>query len=403
MYFVLPFGMSFQNNVSAKTYWPAMGEHENGGGSAPSTTESARQQVVPCDMDISGIRVFLTTAPGSGKSWNFTVRKNGVDTGVAVVLSDSETYDENLAQTVHFATGDLISIASEPISTPATNAFAVSLLGSTVGPDVQPILARSYNPSTSTTSREGLFGVGNTGGFDAVNSVLVNQHVVAAAGVISGMRVHLDAAPGSGKSYVFSMYKNNGAASMSCTLSNSQVDQNSASTVSVVPGDLIHIDAVPSGTPTQPTNVAFSFIFTPTTPGDMIFGGSTSNMPNPGPSYGAAIGKRTGISGTESSAAPLIFGPYILKKMYVNGDPPTSGKTVTGTLRKTGADTGLTATISNTATAANVASDVPLAAADTIKVKYTSSGGIAAALVLAVGYCLNIPSNDGGSMLPFFD
>ena len=81
--------------------------------------ETDASQVVAIRQTLSDFNMVLTTAPGAGKSWAFTVMKNGVDTDIVVTISGTDTTGADTAHTVVFAPGDTMSIKSIPSGTPA--------------------------------------------------------------------------------------------------------------------------------------------------------------------------------------------------------------------------------------------------------------------------------------------
>jgi hypothetical protein len=76
-----------------------------------SGTELRVQNIIPANGTLKNFFVFIENAPGSGDSWTFVVRKNGVSSAVTCVISGSTaTSCSDLTHTETFAPGDLISI-----------------------------------------------------------------------------------------------------------------------------------------------------------------------------------------------------------------------------------------------------------------------------------------------------
>lgn len=90
------------------------------------TVEANTSIVLSKAATLTHYGVWLGTAPGAGNQRRFTVNKNGVSVGFNVALTDSETYDENSGSSA-FAAGDLVSILSLPLSSPATSTVKVAL------------------------------------------------------------------------------------------------------------------------------------------------------------------------------------------------------------------------------------------------------------------------------------
>jgi hypothetical protein len=65
--------------------------------------------------------------PGVGSSYTFTVRVNGVDTGLSCVVSDYEDSAEDLVNTVVVAQGDLVTISVTPAGSPVPSYYCLAL------------------------------------------------------------------------------------------------------------------------------------------------------------------------------------------------------------------------------------------------------------------------------------
>lgn len=84
------------------------------------SSESATQFPMPGGT-VRQLRVRVPTAPGpaaSGNTWTFTVRKNGVSTGVTCTIFETATSCSDLVNASAFAADDLISLRVDAISNP---------------------------------------------------------------------------------------------------------------------------------------------------------------------------------------------------------------------------------------------------------------------------------------------
>jgi hypothetical protein len=86
---------------------------------AASTVEANMQQGVP-ECLISDFWVSHYTAPGAGKSYTWTVRKNSAATSLGVTLSGTDTTTHNSDYTLTVAADGLITLQSVATSVPAT-------------------------------------------------------------------------------------------------------------------------------------------------------------------------------------------------------------------------------------------------------------------------------------------
>jgi len=66
--------------------------------------------VMPRDGLLRNLHLKTSIAPGVGESVTFTVRKNGVDTGIVVAISGASQVGSDLTNAVSFLAGDVISV-----------------------------------------------------------------------------------------------------------------------------------------------------------------------------------------------------------------------------------------------------------------------------------------------------
>lgn len=70
---------------------------------------------------VSQLYVRLKTAPGIGKSWTFTLRKNGTDTDLTCTISGNDTTGSDLSNSVVLLDDDYVDLKVVPSGTPATS------------------------------------------------------------------------------------------------------------------------------------------------------------------------------------------------------------------------------------------------------------------------------------------
>ena len=74
---------------------------------------------------LSNFGVRMEGSPGGvRKSYIFTVRKNGISTGLTVTVTNAFTFGVNASDSVSFNSGDIISIQCVPIGKPTPQACA---------------------------------------------------------------------------------------------------------------------------------------------------------------------------------------------------------------------------------------------------------------------------------------
>jgi hypothetical protein len=77
-----------------------------------NTNENLVQNVIPAPGTVKNVYVFVERLPSAGKSWTFTLRKNGADTAVTCTINGDGVARQcsDTANTAAFAAGDLISM-----------------------------------------------------------------------------------------------------------------------------------------------------------------------------------------------------------------------------------------------------------------------------------------------------
>lgn len=90
------------------------------------TNEELSRQVLPIGGVVSDLNVGLSAAAGpAGSSYTIIVLKNGATTDLRCTVSVSETTCSDVADSVTFAAGDEISLASSPSATDPTDNLEV--------------------------------------------------------------------------------------------------------------------------------------------------------------------------------------------------------------------------------------------------------------------------------------
>jgi len=248
------------------------------------------RQVWPTDGTFTNLLITLAGAPGTGKSWTFTVRKNGVDTALSVVISDTATTGRDTTHSVAVAPGDLLSLKSVPSGTPSASGWlitvALEFTSTNTGESGYSGQTPTVNLSTSAARYQGVFRLNN--GWNTTSATAGSaRSVVAAAGTVTALYLLLTAAPGAAKSYTFSLYKNGtkqdgsgGTVDTRVIITGAGVTTGSATfSLSVSPGDVLTLECAPTGTPTV-ARASAGVRFVATTDGESQFCGCTSNVPS---------------------------------------------------------------------------------------------------------------------------
>jgi hypothetical protein len=364
-----------------------------------NSTQATRTTVIPVAVDLSNFYFEIDTQPGVGKSFAFTIMKNGVATALTVTISGTNTSAIDNTHTVSFAAGDTVALQCVPSTTPAasTNHYW-TLNAAPTGGNNQPIVVGTTTaPSTSASNYANLHGSGSSGAMWSATET-DKSFPMPTAGSFTNLYINLQTAPASGKSWTYTLMVNGSPSALTATVSNTATTANDTThTVNVSVGDLVSLQITPSGTPTAAGTHGFGLSFNPTTAGESIFSFASVNANSVAAvNYEQPLGLgNNGWSATENIRY-IEFGPYHLTKMYASViTAPGIGKSWTFTMRQNGVDTAVTAVISDTATTATGTGNVTYANGDKAAIESTPSSTPAASGGVHIGYVLTDGSGGG--------
>lgn len=226
------------------------------------------------------------------------------------------------------------------------------------------------------------------------------QQVMPTAGTFRNLRVKMNGTPGAGKSYTFMVRKNGADTSVTCVIADTATSaSDTANSFSVVAGDLVTLKVTPSGTPTGRTP-QWTIEFEGTTSGEsLILGGGLENATAANTTEYNSASASSVFGATETNYSQVVSTPGTIKSLYINqGTAPGLTKQIAYTMRKNGADTALTCTVSGTATTANdTVNSFTVVAGDVITIKYVSS--LAAATSLVMWSTVFVADTNGESLI----
>lgn len=315
-------------------------------------------QVVPVAMSLRNLTINMSnTAPGAGKSWRYTVQKNGVDTALSVLISDSATGGTNNTDVVTFAPGDTMRMALYPTNSPTSASGQFSMLGETLGTDTQPFIMTIPGTVSNSANKWGTpMGGGTTSSGSAVNMLM------PCSGIFSNLRMDLRDAPTSGKSYALTLTQNGSNTALSTTVADAATsNKDTTNQVRVAAGDYVTFAFVPTGTPTA-TGGTYSVLFTPDIKGEsavpfITFASTSNSSTTYNPAYGAfGSGSAPAWDANESLyylRQGLPVGGTVTNMYLRTGLAPGVGKSNVYKLRKNATDTSVAVTIADNNTTGN--------------------------------------------------
>ena len=240
---------------------------------------------------------------------------------------------------------------------------------------IQPILGGNFNGlATSGTNYGGLMG-----GEGWASDPKYFTQVFPIAGTLSNLRILLTAAPGVGKSHVFTVMINGSDTAMVITISDANTSGNYAGGISISAGDYVSIKHTSSGTPAT-AKTAMGVKFDSGVGGAVLVGNRGDSTDVTATEYSGVAGSGGGWGGTEGDHSQVCPVAGNLQNFRVRLDvAPGAGKSQTFTIMKNGSATAVTVTISDSATTgADTTHAVAVAAGDKISVRNTHSGSPAA-------------------------
>lgn len=213
---------------------------------APTHINFAKQ-LCPLNGAVKNFRVNLTQAPGSGKSFTFTLQKNGVDTALVVTIADLDTIGSDTSTSVSVAAGDTLNLKLVPSGTPTSG--TIFRFGMQLQPDVDgeaPVIVNSpASPDNSSTEFLELCGSG-----DWRTSESLKKAPCPGAFDFSDLYGFLTNAPGSGNSWTFAARKGISTQALTITIANSDTTGSDTShTFSATAGQTLDYRSVPSSVP----------------------------------------------------------------------------------------------------------------------------------------------------------
>lgn len=343
------------------------------GSNSFGTTEDWVLQIVPVAGTFRNLRIDNTTEAGSGNSREFRLWVNGATT--ALVASGASTPLTDTSNEVTVSPGDRVSIKYTPTGTPASSTPSFSI---EFEPDLpyKNVLMSGSSTSLSTSARSYGSVVAGRGFF--TGSPDGSELVIPTYTKVEAIYFRVPVAPGVGKNYTISLYKNGSEVSgTTFTISDTSTTGNiTGLSVPLVPGDRIALSALPSGTPTSSNGWNAGILLHSNIDGESIFGGGTSSSPS-NAQFNQFIGMGQSWGSTESPSNEATSGPTTWTaqdfRIWLQ-TAPGAGKSRTFTVRKNRSNSALAVTIANTDTEGVDTSSPNFTSNDEISLRHTQSG-----------------------------
>ncbi len=203
-------------------------------GNTFSGTQNLRAMVVPMACTIKNLYVKLSGSPTAGKSYEFSIYRNGVQEATSVfTVADTATTGsaENIA--IACSPGDTLSFSSISAGTPTARRAS---WGATFQPSIDGTFVLSATTSNMTAAQyNSLQGVSSSSATEASREELI---VGPFSTTLSKLYVSVNTAPGAGTTRVFTLRKNAGSGALTATISGTNTTANdTTNSVSFASGD----------------------------------------------------------------------------------------------------------------------------------------------------------------------
>lgn len=336
-----------------------------GGGNWRTTEDADEIMVLPAAGNISDLRVVLSAAPDTGKSYTFTLRSDGGDTSLSAAIEDLETSNQDTGSYAASA-GELLSIKCVPAGTPDVVSawWSFKFDGTTAKQSV--FLGNSGN--NDIAANEFLAPMGSS---DGDSTETDRQNVMPAAGTIKNLYVDFEQAPGAGETRTLTLTKNTAAQSLTVTVAEGNDSGNdTGNSFAVVAGDLISIQNTNSGSATA-SRLHWGFVFEATTDGQFCIESNSDDLPAQGSTeHGFVASGDFTWQATEANVNQLA-NAFTAKTIYVRTADPSAGDTHTLTVNQNAGATALSVTITAGNTTGNDSDDVTINDDDLLTWDYT--------------------------------
>ncbi len=324
-----------------------------------SATENQVSQVIPHSLTISNLRLDCVTAPGAGKSYTYTVQKNGADTALTVQISGTSPLTQtDSTHSVAFAAGDTISLKSVPAGSSPTSPGGLSVTMMQSSASGQAILFGLGSSQISASTF-----MSPTGGSSNSSETAVYAPVPT-DGTVSNLWVKTDVDPGGSATWTVTMRRN--AASISPAISaiitaGQSADANghitssdTTNTRAYTAGEQIAIRAAAANSPAA-SRISGGYTFNPTNAGKCCaFFSSTATTTTGATRYASLHSGVTAYNAAEAvGVAQTVLQACTLETIFLLTSASVAPGTYAVTARANSTtDSALSATIS--ATSANL-------------------------------------------------
>jgi len=212
------------------------------------SVENDTRRVCPTSGKFKNLYVRLAEDPGtSPDAYRFTLRVNGVSSTLTCTITADDTTGNNTINEVTVSAGDVLTLMIEPLNAPTNSPnviFGMTFVADTDGESL--ILGgTNHNLSYTTTKYSQVITAHYSVTWSSTES---DRHQLGQACTLKKLYVLLQAAPGDGHSYTFTVRETSVDTAITVTISGVATTGNdTVNTHSVAGGDEVDLECIPAG------------------------------------------------------------------------------------------------------------------------------------------------------------
>lgn len=357
------------------------------------TTESQAATVIRTGGTVKNLRVYISTNGATART--LTLIKNGVATAVTLTVTSSTTgWFEDAVNSVTVNAGDTLSFE---LITNSANSLTIRSVGADLLADGATSIIAAHGSPTATWTADGYPGLcrASTAATAAETTAGVKIYSPCSA-TFKNLQVNVPTNTGSNNTPV-TLRKNGVSGTVTTTVTTSASNfEDTSNSDSFSAGDSLNLFADETGV----TNCAVSLVkieHVGTTSAPCFSAASASTTNAGTTNYRACIG---GASGNEAQSQFKLRGTGTIRNLYINVTGFTLSVNSVCTIRKNGAGTALTKTITGTGVASDTVNSFTYADGDLICFENVNAAGTGNITITGISFEI-VPDAEAGATSSF--
>lgn len=215
------------------------------------------ENTIPLAGSISGLRVECATAPAAGRSFTYTLWKNGSATALTAQITAGNTTGQDLTNSVPVSVGDYVEWRLTHSNNPGNMTHKIAAIFTSSDSTKFPVFASCGTNalSTTTTTYNEAAGKGRNSWANSVGGNITG--IMPGPITIHSVTALMKSAPGAGTSRSFNI--TDGTSSLGTTVADTNTLSTSTGTFAVARKDVLYIESVRTGSASSP-KVSVGFV-----------------------------------------------------------------------------------------------------------------------------------------------